>query len=350
MTRFCRTLGNAAVALALFTTGGVVNAASDTTSSGVVSERAQAVAAIETNKAAVVDEILARWQGVLSAEEGSAAKVTESLMKLSAEELLVVQSATRWEEIPQDLFGDLTTDLVYTPLAACRLMDTRIGTFAPYNAPLAPNTTVALSVNDSLAAQGGAAAGCDPGGLGLGTDPPALAIIITAVPTDGSPGNLRTFATGGAIPAAAMLTYGNGVTISSGVITQSCTGCGPELSVRNQGAGTTHVVIDIVGFFHAPNQTAVDNNVLNTFTSILANSTFTVYSPACPAGWRLTGGGFLGSQFSGITWAGSRPTAGASNITVSGVNMADRYLCQGTTGASGQTVTCFSTCARVPGR
>ena len=110
------------------------------------------------------------------------------------------------------------------------------------------------------------------------------------------------------------------------------------------------VVIDLMGYFAAPVATALDNDVLFTNTAVAASATFDIFSPACPAGWRLTGGGCLSSSFGGPACVGSRPVQGASTALVTGVKLADRWLCQGTNGAGAQNYQCFGVCARVPGR
>src|SRR5262249_30878152 len=138
-------------------------------------------------------------------------------------------------------------------ISACRIYDSRIATGAGLNGPMAPGTQRSISVNDSTSIQGGANPDCDTVVPDLDADPPALAITLTAASPTG-PGNLRTFPFGGAVPNAAMLTYSAGTTISTGTVTASCTSCFNELTVRNQGAGNTDVVIDIVGYFHAPFQ------------------------------------------------------------------------------------------------
>jgi len=344
MTKVCRILGNAVVAVALLANPILAQAASNT-AAAPVSEQAQAAAEIEANKAAVVGELVARWQGAIAlGEDGYAERITDRLMKMSGEELLQVRSATTWEAVQPQVFGDLTTDLVYTPLASCRLMDTRFGT-GSYAVPLAPNTNLGLSVNDGLAAQGGSATGCDPGNLGLNDDPPALAIIMHAVPVSGS-GNLRAFpgdGSGAPVPSAASLTYATPTVVSSGVITQSCTGCSEELNVRNQGGGTTHVIVDIVGFFHIPNATAVACTTVSTQES--HTTFFSMTSGACPAGFTYTGGGHDWVAGSTDVWffqVSPNVTTGAASATT----------CRGNVnrGGAASFIRCYATCCKVPGR
>lgn len=147
-----------------------------------------------------------------------------------------------------DSLGDTDNSLVYFPLAPCRLLDTRNATVAAYQGPKGPGTEVAFSVNDSLTAQGGNASGCGV----PAADPEALSVVVTAVPTNTGQGNLRAYRTGGAIPTASMVNYQGGVVAANGVIAQSGTGISDELTVRNQGAGTTHIVVDVTGYFARP--------------------------------------------------------------------------------------------------
>ena len=224
---------------------------------GQQSDRAELVRQIDADKSAFVNQLLSRWSSE-AADRGQDAfwqKGQRKLLMKSAADLLTLSEQAKdfdtfnklvFQGFTTNALGNLTQDLVFVPVAPCRLLDTRVVTnTAPYVGPLGPGTQMTLSVNDSLGPQGGLAAGCNVSN----NDPPALALVVTAVPTDANPGNLRTFPTGGAVPTASMVNYSNGVVIASGAITQSCTACTDELTVRNQGAGTTHVVIDVTGYF-----------------------------------------------------------------------------------------------------
>lgn len=233
-------------------------------------EEAQALAAIQADKAGFVRQLLDRWAGA-AAERGYdayAEKGARRLGKRSPQELLALSRVDSWEKFDRvtfrgatiDALGNITSDLVFNPLPACRLLDTRIGT-GLFLGPLAPGTQMSFSVNDTLGPQGGNAAGCGVTGVG-DDDPPALAIVITAASPAGGAGNLRTFATGDPVPTASVLTYTAGTTISTAAITESCVGCGPELTVRNQGGGTTHVVVDVAGTFTQPSGYGTNNGTI----------------------------------------------------------------------------------------
>lgn len=218
-------------------------------------ERAEQSQQIEQNKAGLVNDLLSQWASEAASRGYDAywQKGQRNLLGLGADELMALsEKAKDFETFDKLVFGgfklnalgDLTQELVYYPLAPCRLLDTRIGTGA-FAGPKAPATEVAFSVNDTLTPQGGLAAGCGV----PGTDPPALSVVITAVPTDLGQGNLRAYPTGGTIPTASVVNYQGGVVVAAGTISRSASGTSNELTVRNQGAGTTHIVVDVTGYF-----------------------------------------------------------------------------------------------------
>jgi hypothetical protein len=260
--------------------------------------RAERVREIEHDKGTFVNELLVKWAEAATARGYDAywQKGQRNLLGLSSAELLTLsERATDFDTFDKLVFrgfttevlGDLTQDLVFFPVAPCRLLDTRVPTnTAPYQGPKPPGTQVAFSVNDTLAPQGGLAAGCGIPGV----DPPALSVVVTAAPTDTGQGNLRAYPTGGTPPFASIVNYQGGVVVAGGTIAQICTGCGDELTVRNQGAGTTHIIVDVTGYFARPNATALDCMTLaGGSLSIPAGGTGATSAPACATGYTATG-------------------------------------------------------------
>ena len=153
--------------------------------------RADPLLAIDMNRAAVVDQVIAGWRGKLSAEQEKT--VRDALWALRADRLLaasvapsidgllsVLKSAERTAAVAggkvqlKDL-GDL--DLAYTPVTPCRIVDTRL-----VGRRLAPGVVQTFDgySGSSFVAQGGAASNC---GIPLGAK--ALATTSTAVsPSD----------------------------------------------------------------------------------------------------------------------------------------------------------------------
>jgi hypothetical protein len=231
--------------------------ASSTAQAKNVGPVAPELAQVEQNKATIIEDLLLKFADAAAARGHDAywEKGRRLLSKRGASELLALSALADYETFYKVAFqgyhlnqlGQITGDLVYFPVAPCRLYDSRIATAVGLVGPMAPNTTRNISVNDSLAGQGGNAAGCD---AGLNNDPPALAITLTAISPTG-PGNLRTFPAGDPVPLAATLVYNTGLLTSTGTVTPSCTSCGLELSIRNQGSGSTDVAVDVMGYFQA---------------------------------------------------------------------------------------------------
>ena len=128
--------------------------------------RADALLAIDMNRPAMIERVVATWQGGLSTEQE--ALVRTALAKMRADRLLaaslapsldgllsVIQSEEQGslaaKSITPKLAGD--ADLGYTPVAPCRLFDTR----TPYGGtgPLLPDVLRNFDTSGSLTGQGG---------------------------------------------------------------------------------------------------------------------------------------------------------------------------------------------------
>ena len=148
--------------------------------------------------------------------------------------------------------AQVPSNQVYTPIAPCRIVDTRLA--APPS-PLSPGVTRAFHVvaGMNLVPQGGSAGGC--GILGYGGSPTrshprvrAVMMNFIAVGPAGA-GNLRAWASGPP-PNASVLNYDAGTTVANGVVVplgQDATP-GADLLVRADVAAT-HLVIDVLGYF-----------------------------------------------------------------------------------------------------
>lgn len=346
----------AALAAALLSTGstllaqipaGTPHAQSDQSSPAELA-RAERIQQIEQDKSAFINELLDKWAAEATAKGYDAywQKGQRNLLTRSASELLAIsERATDFGTLDKLVFqgfvvnslGNLTRELVYYPVAPCRLLDTRAATLAAYQGPKTPGTEVAFSVNDSLVVQGGNAAGCGIPGV----DPPALSVVLTAVPTDPGQGNLRAYPTGGTIPTASALNYQGGVVVASGVIAQSGSGTSDELTVRNQGAGTTHVVVDVTGYYAAPTATPLECTNVQSATVTCPNNVWTPVDATCPAGYTVTGGGYdtpEGSLGYPNVWLTSVPLTTGWRIWVDNQAGGDRRMFS------------YARCCRVPGQ
>jgi hypothetical protein len=144
-----------------------------------------------------------------------------------------------------------SSDMVFTPVTPCRLLDTRLAGGA-----IAANTQRNFLVTaGNLAGQGGSATGC-----GVPTDATAAVVNFTVVTPDG-PGNLRAYATATpqpAAPLAATMTFGAVAgldALSNGTVVPLCdrstTTCPSSGDMRIQLSGSgAQVVADVLGYFH----------------------------------------------------------------------------------------------------
>ncbi len=176
------------------------------------------------------------------------------------------------QELAPLVLGSIGSELVFTPVIPCRLIDTRSPPL-PAPLPFAAGETRnydLIGPND-YSSIGGNAAGCGiPAdfvyfvvvGFARTNKVRALALNIVAVGPDG-PGDFRAWPTGASIPNASVINYANvaGLNIANGIILATCfTYCGltgspncepcpsGDLSFLADVAGSD-LVVDVVGFF-----------------------------------------------------------------------------------------------------
>lgn len=221
--------------------------------------------------------------------------------------------------------GALGNDLVYTPVAPCRIFDTRVAGGA-----IAANSTrnfIAINASN-FTAQGGSATNC--GTLGLSAT--AVAINLTAV-TPSIAGYATAYPFGTAQPLASSINYTAGAVVNNALIVQIPNPLGAsDLTVYT--FGQSHFVADIVGYFAPPVATPVQCvETANTDLVITANGTGNASAPACAAGYTQT----------------------ATNCETTSWLMPIVYFQSGTCSArnndsTSQTLRASRTCCRVPGR
>jgi hypothetical protein len=141
--------------------------------------------------------------------------------------------------------GDAGTDLVFTPVLPCRVLDTRVA-----GGPLPAGGQRAIRVAGDLPGQGGAS-NC---GVPLGAATAAVLNFVAVAPQ--SAGNLRAWPFGGAVPAASIINYAPvvGLNIANGLVMGLCNpaaGACPNDLTLQADVGATQVVIDVVGYFRA---------------------------------------------------------------------------------------------------
>jgi hypothetical protein len=208
----------------------------------------------QVDRSALSADILARWSGSL---RDGGAELRGALEKVSPDALAAASKADSLAALDAALFGravdplfvgDTNSDLVFFPLVPCRLVDTRFVTGGP--APIVPGSPRDFEANLNLGPQGGNAAGCGVPSL----DPAAIQVTITAVNPTGT-GNLRAYPVGSPVPNASVVNYalpGTGLNLANTTtlpILQS--GASATEFTIQADASTTHVVVDVVGYFDA---------------------------------------------------------------------------------------------------
>lgn len=240
------------------------------------------------------------------------------------------------ERIPLVL-GDTTDDLVYTPVTPCRIIDTRVSS-APYTKPASNaghSFYVTLASHTDYIAEGGSPTSC---GIPSNPKPSAVAVNLTSALSTTSGYltiNPSTFP-----PTTSLLNYTATINIANAAIVNSNTNAGDEIFIYN-GSGSTDIVVDIMGYFTPPAATPLDSQVLETVATVPVNN-FTVFSPPCPAGFILTGGGLKSDVYHYISYFASSAPDATTTPAFNG------WVCQGTANTP-VDVHCYAICARVPG-
>ncbi len=186
--------------------------------------------------------------------------------------------------------GRCADNLIFVPLPPCRVIDTRV---AGAGGPLVAGTPRSFAFRGPnlnyqnptpLPNQGGSTTGC--GIPGLTTDgssfqniAKAVALNIVAVGPSGA-GDVRAWAANHAMPTASVINYQAvaGLNLANGVIVPMCdeaavTPCaGGDVTFRADVSGT-HLVVDVMGYFHAGSTQATLSNTALGHQALSNNAT-----------------------------------------------------------------------------
>jgi len=219
--------------------------------------------AIDQNRVTVVDHIVARW-GEPLAQSGAgldAVQLRSMLSALRSDHLLAASLAGTLDGLGNALanaatsqapfdaglvhakaIGDPAADLTYTPVAPCRIADTR-------NAGGALGANVQRQFDgfnaSSFAAQGGTASNC-----GMPNGVAAIAMNVYAVnPTN--LGFIKVWPANAAEPAVSTVNYQPGlVAIATGAIVPVDGANSNRFLAKSPSV--VHFIVDVVGYFKAP--------------------------------------------------------------------------------------------------
>lgn len=237
----------------------------------------------------------------------------------------------------QKALGSANADLVFTPLTPCRIMDTRSWSAGP----LGHFVTRGFNITDAatIATQGGVASG------GCGVPSVARAISVNITVASPAEGWLYFWPYGASQPNASVLNWkgpSTGYIANAAVLAVYPPGTAAYVSAANGGAGFTHVIMDVLGYFAPPVATALSCEAATSAMTAVPFNTWTNIYATCPAGHTLTGGGWWTSEGS-LGWPGvwilSVPQGNSWMITV------DNQAAGGS-----RNVQAWAQCCHVPGR
>ncbi len=180
--------------------------------------------------------------------------------------------------------GTADRDLVFVPITACRIFDTRL-----QGGALAAGVARSLDVTavSDYAFQGGEASNCN--GVGAAGSFAAVAINVTVINPNVS-GTLVAWPFGGTEPPVAhSMAFAAGEVRSNFMIVKLDQGASAnELSVK--ATASAHLTGDVVGYFKAaPLPVLSCQTTTKTIVSLAANGgTGNAFPPACPSGYLQT--------------------------------------------------------------
>ena len=134
-------------------------------------------------------------------------------------------------------------DLKYTPVTPCRVADTRKAGGA-----ISAGGIRSYNVRGAVASQGGNSGGC-PSPKG---EPLAVHVNVTSVPLGN--GWITAYPYNSTAPTASIVNYRSDAqnVANSGTI-KTCFNCAKDINIKI-GGGTTHAIIDVLGYYYAAPQ------------------------------------------------------------------------------------------------
>lgn len=227
--------------------------------------------------------------------------------------------------------GTAGSDLVYTPMTPCRIVDTRL-----VGGPIAANgsRSFAAFTASNFSFQGGDGTNCN-----LPANISALTVKITASHPQLN-GYFTVYPSNEPKPLASSLNYIANIDTSNESHFRLCRpGCPTQFTVYT--LWQSDVVIDVNGYFAEPVATALDCTVAQQTGNLDLLGGLQARSVSCPAGYTATGGGCGGPL--GIGISNSHPITTAGQPSGWSCDMVGSLL-------SILSYQVSATCCRIPGR
>lgn len=312
----------------------------------------------ESMREELVQDIITRWAPEAARQQGPQAKgwgerMAPILRNADMANLERAASAATFEQMGSAMVGrtvstslarpgmgaqalaPLGTELVYTAITPCRIVDTRL-----VGGPLLGGTSrgfEAFTATD-FSTQGGDATNC---GIPENVAAVTLNLAATNVPRFG---NFTIYASDAARPLASSLNYQTGADSSNEVNVKLCRpGCATEFTLFNNNLPNVGVyaVVDVTGYYTEAVAAELDCTVATQQGNLDLLGGLQMRSVACPAGYTATGGGCggplgLSVSNSGPTVTNGQPTGWQCDLVGSLLSILS-YRVQ-------------ATCCRTPGR
>lgn len=232
--------------------------------------------------------------------------------------------------------GSLSSDLVFTPVPPCRIMDTR-NPGAKSGILAAGTVRSFFGWNSTFAAQGGSPTTC---GTLTNTNQAAIVVNFTVVTPD-TGGYITAFPADAGQPLAATVNFTAGSVVgNNATLKLNQTGTGDDFKIYS--TSNVHVVADIVGYYAKP--VATELQCVNT----AANSA-PINSPGFGVNPHYYGMVLTNACASGYTEIDVRCTTNSATASASSYT-SNNTICTGNSNENTYTLSGYRKCCRVPGR
>lgn len=227
--------------------------------------------------------------------------------------------------------GALHSNLTFTAVTPCRLLDTRNMRTDPL--PADSTWGYVLFGVPTYRYQGGADEDC-----GLPDDASAMALNVTVVYPD-RPGYATLYPNGASRPLASSLNYATGAIVNNTVVT-AVPNPYTEWDVNLYTYAAAHYVIDVVGYYRPSQVLPLDCNIVTATATIAPMQPFDVQA-TCATGYQMMSGACNVTQFGEVRWLSN----GATSVPSGGVVT----QCAGNSvGSSAPNVVAHARCCRIP--
>lgn len=208
----------------------------------------------------------------------------KTLLKLISSALLPLLLTTLIAPASAQL-GSQTSDLVFTPVTPCRILDTR---YIASGAPLNAGASFGYKAwGSNFTSQGGASTNCN---ILESADTTALVLNFTVVTPD-TAGYITAYpiSNGPNKPNAATVNFTAGAVVGNNATLKVDRPASSTLDFVVYTTSTLHLVADVVGYYAKPKATAIEcTRVFSAATDLLPGTTSnTIFSPQCSAGYTM---------------------------------------------------------------